>query len=870
MTDSRDRTQHFTLEPFAYAEAAALARELDLAGPVAIALVRRGLRTVSDARAFLSADESHDPAAFNGMDAAVGTIRSAIARGERITVHGDYDVDGVTSTAILVAALRELGADCDWMIPDRVGDGYGVTMETVTKLEERGTQLVVTVDCGITSVAEIEEGARRGIAAVVTDHHQPGDELPDCPIVHPIVGEYPCPDLCAAAVAHKLVAALIGAERAERDLDLVGLATIADMVPLRGENRSLARRGIAAARRARRPGLRALMQVAGVTPERVDEGDFSFRLAPRINAAGRLYRADAGVELFLTSDEARAKEIAGDLDRANHERRATERDVLADAQRRFAEDPDANDVPGLVVWGEDWHAGVVGICASRMAERHGRPAVLIALDAKGRGKGSGRSVPGFDLLAALRACGEHLARFGGHRAAAGLEIEPENLDAFRDAFVAYTAQHLNLGAAASTPSVDVVVGGECLDHELATQLARLGPFGVGNPPIRLLVPSAQIEDVHGIGAEERHSRFALRSGGRRASGVAFGINGSLASLAEDGPLDVSLRLELNEWNGAVSAQVVLEDTHPIGPPASRDWSCPPDEQAERVAAELQRTPTAPTGEKLPQEVGNQPLDAGGALALAARTRVERGPGSAVAAIASLVSSGAPVLAVCADALWRRPLIERLIPPGRFAVGGNAVLACRGSLDAGQDAVEALLAAGDGGLVQADWYALESAPLLPARFEHVVVLDPAPSLRLEALVAAGQGFLHLLAESADAALTLRAAELQCPTRDALASVYRGLREAGAGSLAERGTVLCGDAGTGRSPEAGARTLRVLGEIGVVQVSDSCGEQTVEPVSSKGGDLGTSSSFRAYSAALEETKRFLTPPEQATRQNLSAAA
>ena len=318
-------------------------------------------------------------------------------------MHGDYDVDGVCSTAIVVRALRELGADCDWLIPGRLEDGYGLTSATVESLAARGTGLLLTVDCGIGAVAEVAAAVEAGIEVVVTDHHQPGDELPDCPILHPALSGYPFAELCATGVAYKLAVALLGAAAAERDLDLVALATVADLVPLRGENRALVRRGLAEARRARRPGLRALMAAASVVPERLDEGDFAFRLAPRINAAGRLYRADAGVELMLTGDEARATEIAAELDRANHERREVEREVVDDAERVRRElAPELADAPGLVLAGEGWHPGVVGIVASRLVERHHRPVVLIGLDANGRGRGSGRSIPGFDLLAALR------------------------------------------------------------------------------------------------------------------------------------------------------------------------------------------------------------------------------------------------------------------------------------------------------------------------------------------------------------------------------------------------------------------------------------------------------------------------------------
>ena len=295
--------------------------------------MRRGHRTVEDAREFLAADESHDPSEFAGMAAVTELIRATIAAGKPITVHGDYDVDGVTSTTILVRAIRELGAECDWLIPSRVEDGYGLSIAAIDRLAERGTQLLITADCGITSVAEVAYAKSLGIEVVVTDHHQPGAELPDCPIVHPVVSGYPCPDLCAGGVAYKVAEALLGSERAERDLDLVALATIADMVPLTGENRSLVRRGLERMRRAPRLGLRALMKVSNVAPERANETDVSFRLSPRINAAGRLYRADAAVELFLGDDPERAGEIAVELDRANLDRRETEREVLADANR---------------------------------------------------------------------------------------------------------------------------------------------------------------------------------------------------------------------------------------------------------------------------------------------------------------------------------------------------------------------------------------------------------------------------------------------------------------------------------------------------------------------------------------------------------
>ncbi len=384
---------------------------------------------------------------------------------------------------------------------------------------QRGTDVLVTVDCGITCAAEVAAARAAGIEVIVTDHHTPEEELPECSILHPRLSGYPCPDLCATGVAYKLAVALrdragAGGDGDERDLDLVALATVADLVPLTGENRALVRAGLAEARRARRPGLRALMAVARVEPSRLDEGDLAFRLGPRINAAGRLYRADAGVELMLCDDDERAMRIAEELDRANHERRDTEREVLNGAEAALRELPDEyREAPALVVAGEGWHAGVVGIVASKLVERHYRPVVLISLDSDGAGRGSGRSIPSFDLLGALRECDSHLVRYGGHRAAAGLEIAAGGLDEFRRAFVERAREAVEPGDLVRTETVDAVVGGDRLGLRVAEELERLGPFGMGNPGIRLLVPAARLRDVRPMGEEGKHSRFALDSGG---------------------------------------------------------------------------------------------------------------------------------------------------------------------------------------------------------------------------------------------------------------------------------------------------------------------------------------------------------------------
>ena len=381
----------------------------------------------------------------------------------------------------------------------------------------------------------MEAALAAGLEVIVTDHHQPGERLPPCPILHPQVSGYPFADLCATGVAYKLATALRGPEATAAELDLVALATVADLVPLRGENRALVRRGLAEARRAARPGLRALMASASVVCERLDEGDVAFRLAPRLNAAGRLYRADAGVELMLTADDGRAAEIAAELERANRERREVELEVLAGAERARAELPEElADAPGLVLAGEDWHAGVVGIVASRLVERHFRPVVLIGLDGQGRGRGSARSVPGFDLLAALDDCAEHLLRHGGHRAAAGLEIEAGRIEAFRRAFAARVAESLPEAARVRTEQVDAVVGGEPRPRRRRS----IGAAGA----VRQRQPGRQAAGLRGEprrrapdGGGREPRPIQPRSGSRRALGVAFGVNGRLDEVVRSGP-----------------------------------------------------------------------------------------------------------------------------------------------------------------------------------------------------------------------------------------------------------------------------------------------------------------------------------------------
>jgi single-stranded-DNA-specific exonuclease len=550
----------WTITSCPHRESAQLARELGISETTARVLVRRGYTDPAAARAFLAgADPGHDPRLLGDMDAACERIRAAIASNVRICVHGDYDADGICATALAVLVLRELGADVSWHLPSRFEEGYGVSGETLDRLAEDGFGLVLTVDCGITAAPEVARAGELGMDVVVTDHHRPGDELPDCPIVATRPSDYPFPELCGTGVVYKLGQALLGpgSEALRRHLDLVGIATISDVVPLLDENRYLVRAGLKALARTQKTGLRALMRSAGVDPAAVDAGAVGFRLAPRINAAGRLQHPETALRLLLTEDAAEAAELAGRLEELNRERQAVEDRILREAVAQVEAWPESRQRRrGYVVAHEDWHEGVIGIVASRLVERFHRPVVLIA-GTDGDWKGSGRSIPSFDLHAALGACSEHLSRFGGHRAAAGLSIDPAGLAAFAEAFGEAVDAELPEEELRPTIAVDAVVSGEELTLDLSTELGQLAPFGLGNPGVTLLLPSCDLFDVSPT-SDGKHLRFRVRQRNRPAgSAIAFGLGRHADRARREVRHDVLFRLEENRWNGTVAPQLVV-------------------------------------------------------------------------------------------------------------------------------------------------------------------------------------------------------------------------------------------------------------------------------------------------------------------------
>ena len=804
------KPSRWSCEPYEVQAALRLRDELGLSAPVASILTRRGLGDPAAARRFLDAADRHDPASVPGMPQAVELVLGHLGRGSRIVVHGDYDVDGVCSTAILLAALRAVGAEPRWELPSRFGDGYGLSLASVQRLAAQGTDLLVAVDCGITAVEEIAAARAAGMDVLVVDHHRPGTALPDGVLVHPALGGYGCPELCASGVALKLSEALrAGADRdpasAEQDLDLAALGTVCDLVPLTGENRRIVRQGLEALGRSGRPGLRALMEVAGLEPAEVDERSLGFRLGPRLNAAGRMQRADAALELLTTRDPQRAGQVARELDGLNRDRREAETRMLFEADAACRAQASA---AALVVAGQGWHPGVVGIVASRLVERWRRPCVVIGLDGDS-GRGSGRSIAAYDLHAGLSACSRHLGRFGGHRVAAGLEIESERVDAFRSALARHAGERLSPEDLIAVERVDAVVPGGALGLPLAEELERLRPFGVGNPQPTLLVPASRVEGVGGMGEERKHARFTLVSGGSRARAVAFGSPPRSLARAAEGPQDVAARLEVNRWNGAVEPRLVLRALCPTAPGELELLGQDGADFWDVLERELERDPCSPE-----PGLGD------------ARLVDRRGEGLAGVA-GDLLASGERVAVAVADIPRRSASLRSLI--AGLAPGALAVVS---------------------------WSALAREPGLCAELEHLIAFDPPPRGSADPLLGAA-GVAHLAWGPAEVEFALGVSRSELDLRPALADAWRGLGEAAPASGEQLAAALRGHGRFPRSATCCARLVRILRELDLLEYAaraDGGPACTLRPATTR-SELERSATYRACLERLAAIERSL---------------
>jgi single-stranded-DNA-specific exonuclease len=548
---------------------------------VAHLLLSRGVGDPLAARQFLQAKLSdlRDPGELPGLNQAADLLHRAVAEKRRIVVYGDYDADGMTATAILYSCLGLLGADVGYHLPNRLEDGYGLNDEALRTLARRGAKTVVTVDCGIASVREAETARELGLELIVTDHHEFADRLPDAAaIVHPrLPGHaYPFSGLCGAGVALKLAWAICqrasGAQRvapAMREflVTAVGLAaigTVADVVPLIDENRLIVRHGLHSLRAQPTPGLAALIKLTGLdrNPSLSSE-DIAFMLGPRLNAAGRLGQAQLGVELLTTQSAERAQSLAEYINQLNSSRDSLDRSIYQAARKQIKEGLDPESEPALVLAGRGWHAGVIGIVAGRLAERYHRPVVMISLDELGvkPGVGSARSVPGFNLFEALNACSRHLAGFGGHAAAAGLQIEEMNLDGFRAEFCEYAATEIPAEDRVAKLHIDVEAPLAQLTLKTVEQIEQLAPFGEGNHRPVLCSSGVELSDApRRIGQGERHLSLKLKQHQTTLRALAFGKAEWADELAgAGGPLDVAFRPVINHYNGRRSVELHLVD-----------------------------------------------------------------------------------------------------------------------------------------------------------------------------------------------------------------------------------------------------------------------------------------------------------------------
>jgi single-stranded-DNA-specific exonuclease len=589
---SAERTRSVTrkvwrLLPHDAAAIQALAKTLRVSPIVAQLLLNRKITDPALAQKFLDCrmTQLHEPELLPNMGEAVARIDAAIKRQAKICVYGDYDVDGVTGTAILLTCLKHLGADADFHVPHRLEEGYGLNGDTLRKLAANGVRLVITVDCGISSIAEAELARELGIELVITDHHEPKASLPSADVlVHPrlpngTTTSYPFGGLCGAGVAFKLAWALtkhhcggakVTPQLREFLLDammLAAMGTVADVVPLFDENRIFVRHGLTRLRKQPSLGLKSLLRFAKLdTKTSLAAMDIGYGLAPRINAAGRLGTARLAVELLTTPSSERADVLADYLERQNYERQLMERRILSEARELV----EAQGLPpALVLARQDWHPGLLGIVASRLVDQYARPVLMIALREGQHGQGSGRSIPGFRLHEALQECTHCLISHGGHATAAGFRLVPENVDVLREHFVGVARKHLGDTPPPHRITIDAEVPLASLTSNLLLTLEQMEPFGAGNPPPVMLADRLQVVgEPRRLGNGDRHLAFRIKQESKVLRCIAFGMADRLEELmSQGGQCCLAFTPRLNEWQGFRSIEIEVKDFQ-AGPQAT--------------------------------------------------------------------------------------------------------------------------------------------------------------------------------------------------------------------------------------------------------------------------------------------------------------
>lgn len=540
-----------------------LAKSLKVSHLVASLLVGRGFKQVDDAKRFLHCQyDFYDPFLLKGMDIAVDRINLAITNGEKIRVYGDYDADGVTSTTVLYTALLRKGAVVDYYIPNRFNEGYGPNEYAFNKAKEEGISLIITVDTGISAIHEANVAKELGIDYIITDHHEPGPELPDClAIIHPKLEEntYPFHELAGVGVAFKVACALIGEEALDL-LPFVAIGTVADLVPLADENRLLVKEGLQRLRTFSNKGLQELFRIAGVKQEQSTEDTIGFALAPRINAVGRLGDAYPAVELLLTESEEQAKELAQLIDSCNKERQEIVAGITEEAVA-IVEELAENGLPDvLIVANTGWNPGVVGIVASKLVEKYYRPTIVLCIDEeKGIAKGSARSIEAYDMFENLSLCRDILPHFGGHPMAAGMTLEIEDVEQLRERLNEQAALKLKPSDFIPVTTVDSEFSVSDISLEAVTQLGLLSPFGVGNPKPKFLITEGIVSNVKRIGSDSSHLKLIIEDDKTSLECIAFGKGEKYSDISPNAQIQVVGELQINEWNSVKKPQLLLSD-----------------------------------------------------------------------------------------------------------------------------------------------------------------------------------------------------------------------------------------------------------------------------------------------------------------------
>ena len=512
-----------------------------------------------------------NPMTMLDMDKAVNRIDKAIKENESITIYGDYDVDGITSTALVYSFLKALGANVQYYIPDRKDEGYGINIMAVNKLVKEGVKLLITVDCGITAIGEIEFAKLQGMDVIVTDHHTCKERIPTAAVavLNPKRDddEYEFDALAGVGVAFKLILALsmylkIDTGKVFDDYaELVAIGTVADVVPLMSENRVIVEKGLAILQNTTRYGIKALLEIAGVADKKVTTSTIAFALAPRINAAGRLGTAKTAVELLLTDSMDKAEQIARELDESNKERQQTEFEIHRQAIEMIEADKDFAKKSVIVLGREGWHNGVIGIVASRLVEQYHRPCILISID-NGVGKGSGRSVGNFNLFDALSYCEELLTNFGGHAVAAGLGINADKICELDEMINKYAKENLTADDMVPIVKIDCILDGENLNIATAKLLSILEPYGMGNETPIFAIQDATVYEISAVGADKRHLRMQVVKDDVRINAIGFGMGEFVRTLSPGDIVHIAAKLDINSYRGNDNLQLVLCDIKP--------------------------------------------------------------------------------------------------------------------------------------------------------------------------------------------------------------------------------------------------------------------------------------------------------------------